>query len=198
MNATYFKRFKMEIDLYAAPPVPPLPDGFFWVPWNTDVLELHAEVKHRSFQDEIDSAVFTSLSSRDGCLNLMREISSKPGFLPDSTWLIACGTGCCGTVQGLRERSGLGAIQNLGVTSEFRGRGLGTALLLRALEGFRRAGLGRAFLEVTAQNDSAVRLYQRLGFRYRKTLYKAVDPNNPSLLAGTARPDRSRFLFFNW
>jgi ribosomal protein S18 acetylase RimI-like enzyme len=28
---------------------------------------------------------------------------------------------------------------------------------------------------VTAQNDSAIRLYRRLGFRCRKTLYKAVD-----------------------
>ena len=35
--------------------------------------------------------------------------------------------------------------------------------------------LGRAFLEVTAQNDGAVRLYRRLGFRRRKTLYKAVE-----------------------
>jgi ribosomal protein S18 acetylase RimI-like enzyme len=77
-------------------------------------------------------------------------------------------------VQGLQERTGLGAIQNLGVAPAHRGRGLGTALLLQALHGFRRAGLGRAFLEVTAQNEAAVRLYQRLGFRRKKTIYKAV------------------------
>jgi ribosomal protein S18 acetylase RimI-like enzyme len=55
-----------------------------------------------------------------------------------------------------------------------RGRGLGRALLLYALYGFRQAGLAVAMLEVTAQNDAAVRLYRRLGFRRRKTLYKAV------------------------
>ena len=54
-------------------------------------------------------------------------------------------------------------------------RGLGAALLLKALHGFRNAGLGRAFLEVTAQNDGAVRLYHRLGFRRRKTVYKTVE-----------------------
>jgi ribosomal protein S18 acetylase RimI-like enzyme len=102
----------------------------------------------------------------------MSEISHKGGFLPEATWLLGCGTGYCGTVQGVRERSGLGAIQNLGVMAAHRGRGLGTALLLQALQGFRRAGLGRAFLEVTAQNEAAVRLYQRLGFRRRKTIYK--------------------------
>ena len=44
-----------------------------------------------------------------------------------------------------------------------------------ALHGFRRAGVGRVFLEVTAQNDAAIRLYHGLGFRRRKTVYKAVD-----------------------
>jgi len=107
----------------------------------------------------------------------MREISRKPGFRPEATWLVACPGGFCGTVQGVRERSGLGAIQNLGVAPTYRGRGLGRALLLKALYGFWRAGLGRAHLEVTAQNDAAVRLYRRVGFRCRKTLYKAVpDP----------------------
>jgi ribosomal protein S18 acetylase RimI-like enzyme len=69
----------------------------------------------------------------------------------------------------------LGAIQNLGVTACERGRGFGSALLLQALHGFRRAGLGLAFLEVTAQNEAAVRLYRRMGFRRCKTIYKAVE-----------------------
>jgi ribosomal protein S18 acetylase RimI-like enzyme len=66
-------------------------------------------------------------------------------------------------------------IQNLGVIPSERGRGLGAALMHKAMIGFRQAGLGRAALEVTAQNDAAVRLYRRLGFRCRRTLYKAVD-----------------------
>ena len=95
--------------------------------------------------------------------------------------MLACADGYCATVQGVRERSGLGAIQNLGVTPLHRGRGLGSALLLQALRGFQRAGLGRAFLEVTAQNDAAVRLYRRLGFRRRKTIYKLVEAAPVSL-----------------
>jgi RimJ/RimL family protein N-acetyltransferase len=46
--------------------------------------------------------------------------------------------------------------------------------MLQALHGFWRAGLGRAILEVTAANHAAIRLYRRLGFRSRKTIYKAV------------------------
>jgi ribosomal protein S18 acetylase RimI-like enzyme len=181
MKISYFKRFKMEADLWDARLVPPLPDGYQWVPWDDSLIETHAEVKFHCFQDEIDASVFPSLGCRTGCHNLMSEIRRKPGFLPAATWLIACNSGYCGTVQGVRERTGLGAIQNLGVTAAHRGRGLGSALMLQALEGFRRSGLGRAFLEVTAQNDAAVRMYRRLGFRCRKTVYKAVEVTMPAL-----------------
>jgi ribosomal protein S18 acetylase RimI-like enzyme len=79
-------------------------------------------------------------------------------------------------VQGVAERIGFGAIQNLGVVPAQRGIGLGAALLLKALHGFRQTGLAAARLEVTAENASAVRLYRRIGFRFRKTLYKVADP----------------------
>jgi hypothetical protein len=183
MNLAYCKRYRMEIDLNDAPPVPALPAGYSWVPWEDSLAELHAEVKYCCFHEEIDATVFPSLATRSGCTALMAAICRKPGFLPGATWLLGCAGGYCGTVQGVRERTGYGAIQNLGVTPAYRGRGLGTALLLQALHGFRRAGLGRAFLEVTAHNEGAIRLYWRLGFRRRKTVYKAVDaPSGPLLL----------------
>jgi ribosomal protein S18 acetylase RimI-like enzyme len=173
-SVSYFKRFKMELDLYEAPPASVLPTGYYWVPWEESLLDRHAEVMFAAFHEEIDATVFPSLGDRYGARCLMTEIRHRPGFIREATWLLANSDGYCGTVQGLRERTGLGAIQNLGVVPAHRGRGLGTALLLQALHGFRRAGLGRAFLEVTAQNEAAVRLYQRLGFRRRKTIYKAA------------------------
>lgn len=172
-STTYFKRFRMEIELESAPP-PQLEPGCHWVPWHPSLLDAHADVLCQSFHDEIDAFVFASLSDRTGCYCLMSDICRKPGFLPEATWLLAYGGDYCGTVQGVRERNGMGSIQNLGIVPRHRGRGLGTALLLQALQGFRRAGLGRVLLEVTARNESAVRLYQRLGFRRRKTLYKAA------------------------
>lgn len=171
---TYYKRFRMEIDLLIDLPRPTLPMDYAWAPWHDLLLEQHAEVKFYCFNDEIDACVFPSLGSRTGCLTLMREISKKPGFRPEATWLVRGPDGYCGTVQGVRERSGFGAIQNLGVTPRHRGRGIGGALLLMALQGFQQVGLKRAFLEVTAENEPAIRLYRRLGFRCRKTLYKAA------------------------
>jgi ribosomal protein S18 acetylase RimI-like enzyme len=182
LQIIYFKRFRMEIALTEAPPTPVLPPGYSWLEWDEVLVEQHAAVKYQCFAEEIDAVVFPNLGNRAGCSRLMADIARRPGFEPRATWLISCGGEYCGTVQGVRERNGVGAIQNLGVVPGHRGRGLGTALLLQALHGFRRAGLGRAFLEVTAQNDGAIRLYRRLGFRCRKTIYKAVDSGGALLL----------------
>lgn len=179
MVLTYFKRYRMEIDLDRVPQ-PKLAPGFRFVSWDASLLSAHAETKFRSFRSEIDANVFPCLGDYEGCQRLMREIVRKEGFLPGATWLIAheqpAGPAkVCGTVQGICDRTRAGAIQNLGVVPEYRDHGIGSALLLRALEGFREAGLERAFLEVTAQNEGAIRLYRRLGFRKARTVFKAVE-----------------------
>jgi GNAT superfamily N-acetyltransferase len=170
-----------------------LPRGYRFVSWDPSLVETHAETKYQSFRHEIDANVFPCLGDYDGCYRLMNEISRKEGFLPQATWLVAHvehddgidpgsrrlydpdGVTFCATVQGVEDRFGMGSIQNLGVVPEHRDRGLGAALLVKALDGFRRAGLRRAFLEVTAQNEGAVRLYRRLGFIKARTVYKAVE-----------------------
>jgi hypothetical protein len=175
-GVTYFKRFRMEVDLaLPLPLVPNLPSGFAWQPWQDDLLDLHARVKQQSFDAQIDGVIFPNLSCYDGCLRLMRDIRGQTGFCPAATWLIRHDGVPCGTIQGISDRAGTGVIQNLGVAPAQRGRGLGSALLLKAMHGFRNVGLAKAALEVTAQNESAIRLYRRLGFRCRRTLYKAVE-----------------------
>ncbi len=174
MAITYYKRLRMEIDLGGLADPPPLPQPYFWIPWDEALLTAHAEVKYQSFREAIDAAVFPCLGDRNGCLRLMREIRRKAGFLPAATWLIGHPEGCVGTIQGVVDRGPIGAIQNIGVLPGHRGLGLGGALVLHALTGFREAGASRAYLEVTAENRSAVRLYRGLGFHRVKTLYKAV------------------------
>jgi len=182
MGLTYFKRYRMEIDLFGRDfSRPAVPAGYRLLPWKESLLEAHAEVKYLSFRDEIDANVFPCFNELDGCRRLMSEIAHKEGFLPEATWL-AVWTGSngprqepCGTVQGIRDRSGLGSLQNLGITPPHRSRRLGTSLLFRALEGFRGVGLTRVYLEVTADNEGAIRLYRRLGFTVVKTVFKAAE-----------------------
>jgi ribosomal-protein-alanine N-acetyltransferase len=55
-------------------------------------------------------------------------------------------------------------VNNLAVRPEFRGRGLGSALLAHALAEGTRRGAPRAMLEVRRSNETARRLYERFGF----------------------------------
>ncbi|MFZ5829574.1 MAG: GNAT family N-acetyltransferase [Planctomycetota bacterium] len=182
MDLTYFKRYRMEVDLDGRVFDPkPLPAGYRLLGWDETLIEGFALAKFLSFRQEVDAHVFPCLGELSGCRRLMAEIARKPGFLPQATWLlsyVAPGSkrlDYCGTVQGVRDRAGMGAIQNLGVTPEHRNLGLGTTLLFHAFAGFRSAGVSRVHLEVTSQNTGAIRLYQRLGFVVVKTVFKAAE-----------------------
>jgi ribosomal protein S18 acetylase RimI-like enzyme len=180
MSVNYFKRYRMELDLRGRRFLPVIvPPGYRLLAWHAGLIDDHAVAKFESFRNEIDAGVFDCLADLPGCQRLMQEISQKDGFLPEATWLAACTADgpfeYCGTIQGIRATHKYGAIQNVGITPQHRGRGVGTALITAALIGFQQVGLPRAYLEVTAQNDRAVRLYKRLGFRRTKTLFKAVE-----------------------
>jgi ribosomal protein S18 acetylase RimI-like enzyme len=75
------------------------------------------------------------------------------------------GTGPVGYITcNLINGSGTGRIGLVGVASEFRGKGLGRALLLGALEWFGSIGARRVLVVTQARNVAAQRLYQTAGF----------------------------------
>lgn len=70
-----------------------------------------------------------------------------------------------------------GWIIQMGVRPEWRGQGLGAAILSQVMRSFAAAGLKTAALEVATNNPTARRLYERMGFArthswqsWRKTL----------------------------
>lgn len=63
-------------------------------------------------------------------------------------------------------RSGsLGYIQRLSVSPAVHRQGIGTALLADALSWMRRAGVSRVFVNTHIDNEAALALYHRIGFR---------------------------------
>lgn len=181
-NLKYHKRFRMEADLrrWRSPGVMLHPD-YRLVGWSDDLAHAHGEAKFYSFRGELDAEIFPSLSKLDSCQRLMEEIRAKQGFVPEATWLVqyeAAGQRFLensGTIQAIRLSRTRAGIQNVGVTPFHRHRGLGAVLLNAALTGLQQVGVSRVYLEVTARNTSAVRLYQRLGFRRSRTLYKSAE-----------------------
>lgn len=190
MQTRYLKRFRMELDFrHADVPRAMLPEGYRWRAWTPRLLNRHAAVKNASFRREPDSRLFPALSSFAGCLDLMHSIARHSGFLPQATWLIESDgddfspDAACGTVQGVAHSTTLGSIQNLGVVAEHRGIGLGRALVLKALRGFRSYGLLRVSLDVTAENAAAVELYRSVGFKRVKTTYRELPSPSQQLAA---------------
>lgn len=198
MPVTYFHRYRMQYDLRDGLFSPKkIPDGYSFLPWRETLLDDHAEVKFESFRNELDASVFPCLGDDDGCRRLMKEISCRQGFIPQATWLIRYTppveledsntssvrsptrnrqlTENCGTVQGIRSQTDVGAIQNIGISKAHRGKGLGSLLVYHCLQGFQKAGVRFVTLEVTSHNTGAFRLYKRLGFRVLKTVFKSVE-----------------------
>jgi ribosomal protein S18 acetylase RimI-like enzyme len=180
MGIVYFRRFRMEIELAGwDAPQPTLPPPYRLAAWDDRLVDAHARTKYECFRWEMDANVFPSLSTLAGCRRLMREITRR-AFVCEATWLLeywppeARRPEPCGTIQGIAEEK-VGAIQNVGITARHRGLGLGSVLLWHSLAGFKAAGLERVYLEVTAQNGGACRLYERLGFRRTQVVYKASE-----------------------
>jgi ribosomal protein S18 acetylase RimI-like enzyme len=68
------------------------------------------------------------------------------------------------TSQALPWPQGWAAIRLLGVHPNFRGRGIGTALVEECIRRARRRGLTAIGLHTTIQMDVARRIYEKLGF----------------------------------
>jgi RimJ/RimL family protein N-acetyltransferase len=182
MNFHYVKRYRMELNLVRwQPNLLRLPVGYRLVPWHSSLAMVHADVKYHSFQGGLDAQVFPCLGELEGCQRLMSEIKGKEGFIPEATWLVEyVGAGLqrseyCGTIQAVRVQKYKANVQNIGVIPEHRGRGLGTALIQTSLLGLQQVGISQVGLEVTAENQGAVKLYRQLGFRTVRTLYKSVE-----------------------
>ena len=180
-RSVFVKRYRMQIELATSQnwvnQAPGENSVLTWVACHPKLVHQHAQVKWESFRQEMDGSVFPSLASREGCRQLMREISTKDNFVPEATWLACVGEPSgkdipVGTIQGLRVGALHGAIQNIGVVASWRGRGVGKELIRRSLQGFYLTGCRFVTLEVTTHNFRAIELYESVGFKTSETVYK--------------------------
>lgn len=65
---------------------------------------------------------------------------------------------------------GIGGIYGLGVLPEYRGKGYGRAILLKAIDKLNEANAGDIMLQVAVENANALRLYQSCGFEETSTM----------------------------
>jgi RimJ/RimL family protein N-acetyltransferase len=81
----------------------------------------------------------------------------------DGTLVAVAGEEVVGSLHLERSRHGFGEI-GMAVAREWRGRGVGSALLAAAIEWARELGLHKLSLGVFAHNDAGIALYRKFGF----------------------------------
>jgi ribosomal-protein-alanine N-acetyltransferase len=140
---------------------PSTPDGVRIRPVERADLHSVQRIEQRSFPEPWPAAAFERFVDAPGFLVAVGE--EPPGWTIDSVAVVGF------VVADVIRRDGQpwGHVKDLAVHPDRRGRGIGSRLLLEALQVL--AGrTDRVGLEVRASNDTAQRLYRQFGFEVRR------------------------------
>lgn len=150
--------FEMAIALGGPPPPPVLPDGL--------LLDEFREPDARGFHDAIEEAFQDHWEYHGTPFDEWWE--GRRGQHADAhgpLWFVVRDGGAIvAAVRNEADRNGGGYVGTLGVRREWRGRGLGKALLFRTFAEFWSRGVARVTLGVDAESPTgATRLYENVG-----------------------------------
>jgi ribosomal protein S18 acetylase RimI-like enzyme len=168
----YFVR--MSRDLGQPVPDEPLPDGLRLCTYSPELSEQLREVYNEAFKDDWN---YQYASPQDW----QRSFVGRVDFFPELTFLAMDGDKIAGfslnhvhqASDGKRE----GNITYIGTQSDWRKRGIASALLCASLRAFQNQGLTYAALGVDTENPSeAYGLYTRLGFLIKRRLVQYAKP----------------------
>ena len=181
--------------------VAPPPDGFTIVPYDTRYDEV-ARLVHNEANADNPNAIAYDAAGWPG------HTTAHPRYFAGGSFLAlaregagggageGAGNGAGGGAGGeevaaflfSQERDGDGFLDCIGTAAPWRRRGVGAAMVTRALAAHREAGYRLARLHVRSDNEDAVRLYDRIGFVHSGREY-AICVRPP----GWPGPDRSGF-----
>jgi mycothiol synthase len=149
--AQQFAEDVLRRDLRAPIPDAPLPSAIVLATWTPALAQQFFEAYHMSFRDRPG---FAGWSAEQWIAWV-----ADDEFRPDLSLLARDGERPVGFIVCADEW-----IVQVGTRPEWRGRGLGSALVVEALRRWRAAGGERMLLDVNVNNPSAARVYARLGF----------------------------------
>ena len=158
-----FAEDEMMRDLSLPMPAVQLPDGMSLVTWSSQRASLFFNVYQDAFRERPG---FPHWSEEVWVHNL----TGGASFRPELSLLMLQGAepagfaACHVETEGAQDPAGVGWIAELGIRPAWRRRGLGSAVLNEVMRRFQAEGLLWAALAVNIDNDSALGLYQRLGF----------------------------------
>jgi ribosomal protein S18 acetylase RimI-like enzyme len=168
-----FPRRFFEASLSAGVLPPREPAGTAILPWSANLSEESARLIAISYRGHVDSQINDQYRSPAGALRFLANIVQFPGcglfFAPASFAARDRASGeLCGLSLASMVAPDVGHITQLCVAPSHQGRGVGYELLRRSIEALAERGCRSASLTVTEANQTAIRLYENLGFHNRR------------------------------
>ncbi|TKD69985.1 GNAT family N-acetyltransferase [Pseudalkalibacillus hwajinpoensis] len=111
------------------------------------------------------NAIYFQVNSSEEDLTLPEE-ESKHGM---DTFLAEINQTIIGKVH-MEVQNGVGGIYGLGVLPEYRGKGYGRDILMKAVEKLKEKQVQQIMLQVAVKNSNALNLYQSCGFKETSTM----------------------------
>jgi ribosomal protein S18 acetylase RimI-like enzyme len=149
--------------------------------WHDRYFDPCAKLIYLSYANHVDGEINDQYRSRSGALRFLKNIILLPGcgqFVPSASFLLrqAGGDELIGAVLTSEVSPGVGHTTQICVLPGYQGHGLGRMLMNTAIDTLRSMKFKELTLTVTADNKTAVQLYEKLGFRTIKSFTAGVWP----------------------
>jgi ribosomal protein S18 acetylase RimI-like enzyme len=158
-------RFTMYRELYVLDFNRPLPGGYTAVQWADHFLPAAASIIRTAFAGMPESEKYAGLSSTNGCLKMLEDLTLMAGFDPESSWMVfyrnePVGLILCSKAPNLV----FGEILLVAVAMRHRMNGIATHMVNKGLQSFDNRKIKHVTLQVNRSSRRAVRFFRGLGF----------------------------------
>ena len=166
----YPRQMMIRKSCEALPSPGPVDPGMRFLPWADSQLQPASELIAEAYVGHLDAKVTDDYRSMSGAMRFLKQTidrGSRGRFLPQASLVArqASSPKLRGICLGRMVGASVGHLTQHCVTPDWRGFGIGSELLRQALDGFRLAGCDAVSLTVTASNERAVQMYERVGFK---------------------------------
>jgi ribosomal protein S18 acetylase RimI-like enzyme len=166
-------RYFMQVPL--GRPVVRMPErlapGISLIPWSELRQEDTARLIVAAYHGHVDSQINDQYRSPSGARRFLMNIVQYPGcgsFFGPASWAAIAGGELAGVSLASLVAPDVGHITQVCVSPSARGTGLGYELVRQSLMALAVRGCQSVSLTVTQSNQTAVRLYERMGFTIRR------------------------------
>jgi len=177
----YTRQFMLLSLAESTTPAPPVPAGMRLSRWNDRYFDPCAKLIFLAYADHVDGEINDQYRSKSGALRFLKNIILLPGcgnFVPGASLVLhqPGSDDLIGAILTSEVCPGVGHTTQICVQPGYQGHGIGRMLMLASAEALRGMKFRELTLTVTSDNYTAVKLYEKLGFRTIKSFTAGVWP----------------------